>query len=54
MIPAFTRRRFLNLAGAAGGSAAVYQMAMGLAWCRPWHAPSGRIWQRLAPGRNAR
>src|ERR1700722_19026221 len=30
MIPAFTRRRFLNLAGAAGGSAAVYQMAMGL------------------------
>jgi monoamine oxidase len=30
MIPAFTRRRFLNLVGAAGGSAAVYQMAMGL------------------------
>jgi monoamine oxidase len=30
MIPAFTRRRFLNLVGAAGGSAAVYQMALGL------------------------
>ncbi len=30
MIPAFTRRRFLNLAGAAGGSAAIYQMALGL------------------------
>jgi len=30
MIPAFTRRRFLNLAAAAGGSAAVYQMAIGL------------------------
>jgi monoamine oxidase len=30
MIPSFTRRRFLNMAGAAGGSAAVYQMALGL------------------------
>ncbi len=30
MIPLFTRRRFLNLAGAAGGSAAIYQMALGL------------------------
>lgn len=30
MPPALTRRRFLNLVGAAGGSAAVYQMAMGL------------------------
>src|ERR1700689_5914475 len=30
MIPAFTRRRFLNRGGAAGGAAAVYQMAMGL------------------------
>ena len=30
MLPALTRRRFLNLVGAAGGSAAVYQMAMGL------------------------
>src|ERR1700692_3278923 len=30
MIPAFSRRRFLNLVGAAGGSAAVYQLAIGL------------------------
>jgi monoamine oxidase len=30
MTPSLTRRHFLNLAGAAGGSAAVYQMALGI------------------------
>ena len=49
MSASFTRRGFLNLVGAAGGSAAVYQMAIGLGMIpmvaradRPDIAPVGK------------